>query len=48
MGIEDGDGLGLGEVMGEVVYESGAPGYGGSGSGGACKKDKWLTVAEWW
>ena len=45
MWIEDGDGLGRGELMGEVVDEGGAPGRGGCGSSGASEKDNVLTVA---
>ena len=43
--IEDGDGLRRGELMGEVVSESGAPGRGRCGSSGAGEKDDLLIVA---
>ena len=46
MRIEDGDGLRRGELMGEVVSESGAPGRGGCGSSGAREKDDLLTLAD--
>ena len=47
MGVEDGDGLGRGEVTGKVVDESGAPGCRGCGGSGAGEKDKRMTVAGW-
>ena len=48
MGVEDGDGGACGEVVGKVMYESGAPRRRGRGGSGAGKKDKSVTVARWW